>query len=382
MTRNPPVAPEAELLCLCARGRPDASAIRRQVAKGIDWPAFLALAKVHHLSSLSCRRLESACAELVPREPLDALRHQFRRNVGRNLFLAGELGRILRCLAAVNIRALAFKGPVLAWWLYDHPGVREFSDLDLLVDGCDLDRAIGLLGVLGYSTRTGLNDKILPSTHEISLFRTAPPAAVDLHWDLAPAEMGLGLDARHMLARATTVLVAGRHVPTFGVEDQLLFCAFHGGKHGWRNLACLADLSALMETRPPDWPRVLAEARRKHLSRALFTGLRLVHDLLGTPVPAEVRKPLERDRGSAAIAKRTRLLLLNGHAGRSLLPGELGDELGVTEGAFRKMRYLWRKIIEPTTQDWERARSARPFRLMWKYAHRLAAGWSQAGSIG
>ncbi|MBZ5578811.1 MAG: nucleotidyltransferase family protein [Acidobacteriia bacterium] len=376
MTREGTVTRDTDLLLLCAHGRPDSAAIRKRVQKGIDWSRFLSLAETHHLSSLCYRRLEDACPDLIPPDTLHALREKFRRNVARNLFFAGELHRILAHLDSAGVTALAFKGPVLAWWLYDHPGVREYADLDLLVDQRDLNRAIDVFGSLGFSTHAGMNDQVLPSTHEISLYRTSPPAVVDLHWDLAPPEMGLLLDARNMLPSATTVLVAGRPTRTFGAVDQLLYCAFHGGKHGWRNLAWLADLSALMETRQPDWPRVLAEARRKHLSRALFAGLRLAHDLLGTPVPADIQRLLDRDHASAAIAKRARLLLLNGPAARSLFPSALGNQLSVTEGGFRKIQYLWRKVTEPTTEDWNLARGTRPFRLARKYARRLAAAWS------
>lgn len=368
MKNGPPVAREAELLFRCMRGRPDSAFIRAGAEKEIDWARFVALAEAHGLSSLCCRRLDEACPELVPADARAALRHHLQRDAERNLFLTGELFRILGRLSEGGVPALAFKGPVLAWWLYGHPGVRRFQDLDILVHERDLARAKELLAGIGY----GATPDVVRSTGQMSLVREAPPASIDLHWQLAPNAMGLALDARHLLPRATTVLVGGRPVLTFGVEDQVLLCAFHGGKHGWGNMAWLADLAALIETRPLDWPRLLAEARRKRLSRALFVGVQLVHDLLGTPLAAEIRTPLQRDTVSAGIAAEARAFLLDGPAGRRVFPRELEYELRLTEGLTRKASYFWHKVTEPSTQDFTMARSARPFRLMRKYAHRLA----------
>jgi hypothetical protein len=372
--RDQSVARETALLFHCARGVPDGIAIRDLVDQGIDWNAFLALAGTHGLTSLCGRRLEQVCPDSIPAGALDALRRHFRLDSERNLFLTGELFRIRDRLAAEGIQALALKGPVLGWWLYGHPGLRRFHDLDLLVEQAELDRAVQLFSELGYYGEVGRNGrlKIVPSGGQISLFRKAPRAEVDLHWNLAPRAMGLGLDARSLMPRAMAVQVGGRSVQTFGLEDQLLLCTFHGGKHGWTNLAWLADLSALIETRTPDWPRLLAEARRKQLSRALFLGLRLVHELLGTPLPAEIRKPLQRDSAAAAIVAETRAFLLNGPARRAILPRELCYEWQLTEGWPRKTAYLWHKITAPSPEDWELPKSTRPFRLVRKYAYRLA----------
>lgn len=372
MSRRSPFSREAALLFRCAQGRPDPAAIRALVHSGIDWPAFLRLAEEHHLRSLCCRRLETACTSLIPAGVLDSLRLNFRRNVERNLFLTGELFRAMDRLDACGIPALTFKGPVLAWWLYDHPGLREFQDLDVLVDRRDLQRACDALAGLAYYPGTGRGGKIkaIDSGGQMSLLRAEPQAVLDLHWELAPPAMQLSLDLPSVFPRAQAVTLAGRPILTLGVEDQILFCALHGGKHGWANLAWLADLSGLVENRPPDWPRLLAEARRSRLSRALYSGLWLAWDLLGTSLPASVWRALERDTAAAVLAQETRSSLFS--AQTSFLPSGLRCELHLTEGWARKAQFLWRRVTEPSADDWEMPRAARPFRLMMKYASRLA----------
>ena len=368
MISDLPVTSEAALLFRCAAGRPDPTAIQAHAASRIDWRAFAALAESHHLTSLCFRRLSVACADQVPPNILDSMRQHFRRNVERNLYLTGELCRLLKQLEDRGVPALAFKGPVLAWWLYDHPGLREFQDLDVLVEQSHVPRAQEVLKELGYDTG---KTKVVPAEGQLSLLREEPPAMVDLHWELAPRSMGLSLNARSVFPRSMTVPIAGRPVMTFGAEDQLLLCALHGGKHGWTNLSWLADLSALIETRPPDWAHLLAEARRKCLTRALLVGVRLAHDLLDTALPIELSRALDRDPGSAILAREAEEFLL-GRPNVPLFPRELRFELELTEGWSRKVHFLWTKISEPSSEDWEARRSGRPFRLMKKYAYRLA----------
>ena len=119
---------EVNLLLECARARADHAAIQALVHAGVDWRSFLALAETHRLSALAGRRLEDAAPGDVPPVVRDELQGHFRRNVERNLFLTGELCRVLARLEAGGVRALAFKGAVLAWWLYEHPGLRQFQD--------------------------------------------------------------------------------------------------------------------------------------------------------------------------------------------------------------------------------------------------------------
>lgn len=370
---------EINLLLDCARARADHAAIQTRIRSGVDWRSFLALAETHRLSALAGRRLEDAAAAEVPPAVRDQLQGHLRRNTQRNLFLTGELCRVLARLEEGGVRALAFKGAVLAWWLYEHPGLRQFQDLDLLVDERDLAKARALLADAGYRPETeGGVVKMIPSGGQMTLLRDVPPAAIDLHWELAPHAMDLGLNARWALPRAMAVSVAGRRVLTFGTEDQVLLCAFHGGKHAWSNLGWLADLAALIEKCPLDWTRLLAEARRKALTRALLTGLLLVDQLWQIPMPAEIRGPMERDPAASFLAADARAHLFNGSARRRLFPRELNYEFRLTEGCRRKGLFLWRKMTQPSEQDWRAQAAARPFRLMGKYALRLAGHRSAA----
>src|SRR4029079_18015131 len=98
-------------------------------------------------------RLTEPGAGLVPEQVLAQLAIEFRRNTVRNLYLTGELARILKMFADQAIPALPFKGPLLAQQAYGNLGLRVFQDLDLLIRPRDVARTLAMLASEGYSPR-------------------------------------------------------------------------------------------------------------------------------------------------------------------------------------------------------------------------------------
>lgn len=390
------MTPAVELLLQCARRNPDRGAIQALVAAGIDWPAFLSAAETHDLKSLSFWRLQQSCSELIPREILDDLQRHFRRNTDRNLFMTAELLRIVDALKRGCVPVAALKGPVFAWSIYETAGVREFLDLDLLVHARDIYRAKSILRELGYRSDVPLPDKaeaqIFKYGGQVVLVREAPSVILDLHWDLAPRSMGLSLAAETLWPRLVPVMIAGRPVLSFDLNDQLMLSALHGGKHGWTTLAWLADIDAMVETRQVDWDRILASAQANHLSRALFLGLRLSCDLLETALPAELRKKVWADSVSASLAREANSYLMDGPGAKPLIPRKVVYQLRLTEGRRRQLQLLWMNVTKPNIADSESLKvrpvffwlyyGARPCRLAVKYAGLLAARlWAAASRV-
>jgi hypothetical protein len=388
--------PHAELVLECARGRPDAGAIDDLAKRDLDWPAFISFAERHDLRSLCFWRLQRFCPEAIPAEIFDLLREHFRNNANRNLLMTGELFRIVDALESGGAPVAAFKGPALAWRIYETPGVREYMDLDLLVHQEDIRGAQQLLGEIGYRPAAPMPElaesRLFKSGGQLVLIRDAPRVILDLHWDLAPGSMGLPLTAGMLWPQLSRVSIGGRPVLSFDQDTQLILCALHGGKHGWTTLAWLADIAAIIEGSPVDWDRVLAGARTKRLSRALFLALGLCSDLLKTPLPSEVLRLIRLDPSSIALAREARSYLLNGPGATPFFPRRLEYQLRLTEGRRRQMKLLRSVIMEPNIADWESRAirpslvglycATRPFRLAVKYFRIMVARLWRAGSRG
>lgn len=147
------VRPEYELLLLCARlhlDPPRCERLRTLVRQDLDWDLLLQTALDHALMPLVYHHLRETCPEVALSPALGDWRSQFSQKVAWNLFVTGELGRILSLLEAHGICAIPFRGPTLAAWVYGDLALRQFKDLDLLVHQGDVPRAKELLRFLNY----------------------------------------------------------------------------------------------------------------------------------------------------------------------------------------------------------------------------------------
>jgi Uncharacterised nucleotidyltransferase len=321
------------LLLECARARPDLDTVRRLAASVSDWSVLVGQATRHGVASLVSWYLNQACPEGAP-APLG---EPFRQNAGRTLLLTAELLRLLDIFEAASIPLVPFKGPALAWSLYETPALREMSDLDVLVRPRDANRAIGLLRSHGYRPRFSCVDRrFFAADREMHFDREDGQVAVDLHWGLLPRFFPL--DASAFFERLAPVPIAGRQVLTLCPEDLLLFLCVHGSKHGWTWLGWLCDVARLIDRCAVNWDDVLARAQAGHVSRCLSLGLTLARDLLGAAAP-ELRRE--------ALAASVREQLMNGC-------GDLSArfQLALLERLTDKVRF-WQGILAPRPEDFE-----------------------------
>ena len=145
--------PEDALLLCCALACTDAERSERIGAllqHDLDWEYLLPMAQRHALVPMLFRHLNTIGPEAVPSAPWQQLRQRFHSNARHNLFLTGELLKLLRLLATHNIPAIPFKGPVLAVAVYGDLALRQFVDLDLLVQPQAVLQVKALLHTLGY----------------------------------------------------------------------------------------------------------------------------------------------------------------------------------------------------------------------------------------
>ena len=272
---------EAKLLRWCAGLRRDAGEIRALLEGPLDWGWALGMAEAHGLLPLVYWRVKEAGAEAAP-------------------------GAGLERLEAGGVAAIPFKGPVLAWWVYPHPALREFSGLDILVRARDVAKARELVGLEGYRPRFAvpgaLEQRFAERNRQMVMTRENGEVNVDLHWGMWARSSGLPVDFEGWWERRAAVPVAGRQVRTFGPEDSLVLLCLHGVKHCWSSLGGLADIGALIASCAMDWDQVMAQAARLRLTRMLHVGITLACKVLGCGVPGEVLKRAQGDGRAQMLA--------------------------------------------------------------------------------
>ncbi|AUV81640.1 hypothetical protein C2R22_08220 [Salinigranum rubrum] len=270
--------------------RADAVALARES----DPKEVLAAASALGVGPLVCTHVENG-GEAFPAALRDQTGEYRRRMMARSLHLLTALHAILDAFGASGVRALAYKGPVLATVAYGDVGGRAFSDLDLFVPREDLPAAATALADLGFALDPEDPTRFSPADVARGGHVVRPPAefrfvrhdgvVVELRWRLGSRVRPFPLTFDDCWNRRVDVVVGGRSVPTFGHEDRLLVLARHGAKHHWNRLGWAVDVAALLTRVDVDWPVVEARADALGARRVLAACVLLAAETADAPVP-------------------------------------------------------------------------------------------------
>ncbi|UWG50333.1 putative nucleotidyltransferase [Halalkaliarchaeum sp. AArc-CO] len=317
--RGPDVLPAVELLVHCTRPPKEPTEDgpgppRLQPPSELDWGRFLALTTDHGVAPLVHRRLrQSADSSLggieVPESVEEKLRNRVRSNAIRTLRDTDELRQILIGFEEEGLRALPFKGPVLAAFTYGDVSLREYGDLDVVVHREDVTRAIDLLEERGYSWEGSLPRKgdvallggrfTMPIVNEYQLQREE--TTVEIRWHVGDMDRPFPLDFEALWSRRDTIHLSGTELPTLDPIDRLLVLAFHGTKHRWHLLKWIADFAWTVVRTPAPWDELLQRAQTHRLERKFLLGAGLANALWDIDLPVSVDRRLRADGRSRRL---------------------------------------------------------------------------------
>jgi hypothetical protein len=257
-------------------------------------------------------------------------------------------------LDGAEVPALVLKGPALALIAYGGISARKYIDIDVLVRERDAAAAAETLIAAGYRGRT--YDR---QAFESGFFRNTSDefasergaCLVDLHWKVSDWYFPFGPDEDAMWSRTERVNLKGHALLTLGAGDHLLFLCAHASKHGWPDLLSVADIAALLRSRPSlDLRALIEEAARLHFKRMVLLGLLLAHRLARAALPEDVLGVINKDSAVTALGEgiSTRLLAQSG------TPSELerwAVVLRTIERPRDRLQVLLSLVLLPTTSD-------------------------------
>jgi hypothetical protein len=311
-TADRAAAERVDLLLAAARtelGAGERALVRGRLEAGIDWTAFVAATLDHSVAPLVHRTLEEVASDLVPPDILDAFRVHRDHTLARNRTMLAELARILGALAERGLRAVPFKGPLLALEAYGDLGLRSFRDLDFLIEEGDLAATLDVLRDLDYVIGERLAAAQIAAIRKAEgqeLARRRDGAiAVEPHWRLVPDKLAVSIDHAAMIARASSRERGGFAALALAPEDEVTVLAVHGCKEVWWRLNWACDLAEFLRRHPGlDWPLLFDRARIQGVRRMVLVGAALAGDRLGAAVPEPVRDAIRRDAAVARLLAR------------------------------------------------------------------------------
>jgi Uncharacterised nucleotidyltransferase len=377
--------PEKQLLVLCSRTRiaPETEAeIRRLLAGSLDWEFLISESLENSVTPLFYRQLRAVAWDRVPAAHQEKLNEIAKSLAVRAMFLTAELLRLLDVFETKGVRAIPYKGPVLAAQAYGDFALREFEDLDLILRQQDMPAAHEVVLSFGYKPKhewifaEDAAKALVPGEYN---YRDVPRnAMIELHTERTLRHFPVKANVEGFLHKLVPVRIAERDVMTFAPEDLLTMLCIHGSKDFWERLSWIDDVSELVQSQARfDWARAWEFADAQRARRIVRLGLALAVALFETPLPEEVTAALKADGVATKVAETIARRLVQRPFQTLSGTGRFKFRRQTQEGVARGWRYATRLAVVPAEEDWEMVRlpptlaplyvALRPIRLLRKY---------------
>lgn len=363
--------PEAELLIVgaaVALGAPQHVRLAQLARQPLEWAEIERIAQQHGLAALVYQGLRAV--ELAqPPAWMEQLRTLAQTQAQQSLLLTGELIRLLRVFTAERLPVLNLKGAVLAAAAYGNLALRQFVDIDMLVQPGDLARARDILAAQGYQCDEQIDPArerdYLRLQHHYS-YRRPDGVLVELHFKLRERFFAFAIDHEAIWRRSVEVELAGLPVRCLAPEDAVLTLCAHGAGHCWERLIWVCDIAALLRAHPGlRWDELLARAEALGGMRMLLLGLQLAHELLGAELPRDVLARIQAERSLPVLARQVRAKLFRAPEDVRGLAETARFYSLARERMSDRARFGLRLLFTPTLGDWSMVRL--PARLSFAY---------------
>lgn len=225
----------------------------------------------------------------LPPEAAEVLAERQRATMAWCLELEVRLLELRRWFEETGgVRHLVIKGPAVAHLDEPDPSLRSFADLDVLVAGPDVDRAVAVLERHGATRpwpqrRPGFDRRFAKSV----TMTCSDGIEVDLHRTLCDGVYGARIPLDELFAAADRFALGGTAVPALSRPHRLLHAAHHAmlGSSAPR-LSSLRDLAGYLSS-PDLGPDVIVPVARRWRGEAvLAAAVDAVLDQLPFEAPA------------------------------------------------------------------------------------------------
>ncbi len=255
----------------------DDVALETATAFGFGWQGFLAAADREGLSPLLYYNMRKAIdSGTIPAQAAEHLSRAYLGILGRNTLFLNQLDTVASALAGNDFVVL--KGAYLAAHSYPDPGLRSFSDIDILVHKSDLPRVEDALIKLGYGNRSSGSDTEQTDvcSHYLNSITYHPSEvtgpAIHVHWHLLNSIM-----PKYMTASMNidSIWRGVRPVGSFfalSPEHLVIHLADHAFRHSFDSLILLRDIAEVITKFQStiNWDSLVADATSFNLTRPLY----------------------------------------------------------------------------------------------------------------
>ncbi|MFC1461897.1 nucleotidyltransferase family protein [Verrucomicrobiota bacterium] len=272
------------------------------ITGGFGWKEFLAAAHREGLAQLVYYNHRQPIKQgRIPPHAAAHLEKAYFAVLARNTVVLQKLAELSAALAGIDL--IPLKGAFLASDVYASPGLRPFSDIDILVRRTHFPTADERLTQLGYEPIATVEDRsVIPAESAFLnsvMYRdkgTGP--ALHVHWHLLnttlPRYLNTTLDMNEIWKAAKPSTDAALELCP---EHLLIHLSEHALRHSFDRLILLRDIAEVIMKLGPeiDWERLVHDSVRFNLNYAVYYSMVFASRGTGVHVPDSAITALHSD---------------------------------------------------------------------------------------
>jgi hypothetical protein len=364
-----------------AAGTGTASSVISAAAEVRDWPAAI--------DTLDAQGLTSLLAHQLGVDAPPELRARASAAAARSLEQFALLTALCADLEQAGIAVLPYKGPLLSLLLYGEPGLRQSTDIDLVVRRADFVKARTVLASRGFASRgayTPAREALLFDWLGHATFGSTEQL-IELHWQFAPRQFPFALSVDDALQRARPVRIGANTLLAMGHADLAVVLAMHGTRHLFERLEWLAGFWRAISDSELSAESLLEHARSQRARRMTLVAAGVALRTFAIQDAPAWRRLLDADPVATKAAERMHAQVEAAGKDGALLPdgAQLQRQYAeLIDSPLDRARSILLAALLPTEREWEfihlpdaalpMYRIIRPVRLLGRCAMRLLPG--------
>ncbi|MDP4270785.1 MAG: nucleotidyltransferase family protein [Bacteroidota bacterium] len=350
-----------------------------------DWESFSTLAIKRAIGPLLYKKLSTLpYQEIVPQSVMNKLKQVYFKTFSRNTLYYEHLRRILDVFSKAGIEVIVLKGIYLTEWLYKDIGLRQLSDIDLLIKEEKIEKSIEIMEKLGYKAAYPIDlsiflDKNFHSQHLPQM--TYQGVAVEIHFKILNSWETKSIDLETVWNRAIQTSIYGINVLSLNLTDLLIHLSLHLDKHYRTNrvqFGWYADITNILEkyALKIDWNEIEEKCNTANCTKRFFLQIMLCHHFIGAIIP----KDITNKYNYLVTTKESRLFdkLLIGKSHKSNRVSYYFSGLSQLSSIRAKSKYLFHLLFPSKEFMMYRYPVKRQSLFFLYYPHRLFIGIKSA----
>src|ERR1035437_8784663 len=227
------LTPEEKLILLCVKVQPtqlELEQLNILIPQIEDWDYFITTIIARGIGPLFFKKLPLLSnRSQIPASIQTKLQQVYYKTFTRSTVLYEHFRKIGEVFAKHGISVIALKGIYLSEWLYQDIGLRQFSDIDLLVKVENAEKCLSLLAELGYQPEVDKRSEYVKTNYEVVHYTPMilNGVSVEIHIKLHRITEKYHLPVDELWKNAIAVTVNNIPVYALGIYDLLIHLCVH-----------------------------------------------------------------------------------------------------------------------------------------------------------